>query len=230
MREKAYNGNKIAEILTTARCAPTHNIAQPQIVAAAGKCTVDTAEKRGGSSTMIDEILQYNKGFVAEEKWREYVADKYPQRKLAVLSCMDTRLTKLLPAALGFKNGDVTLIKNAGGVVSHPYGSGVRSLLVSIFELGVTEVMVIGHTDCGVQHIDVNEMIAQMAQRGIPHETIDILKYSGVDFDKWLGGFDTVEQSVADTVNMLRQHPLIPKDVMIRGFVMNVVTGELKCI
>ena len=62
---------------------------------------------------------------------------------------MDTRLIELLPAALGIRNGDAKIIKNAGGVITHPYGSVMRSLLVAILELGVEEVMVIGHTDCG---------------------------------------------------------------------------------
>ena len=60
-----------------------------------------------------------------------------PDKKIAILSCMDTRLTALLPAALGIKNGDVKMIKHAGGVISHPFGSVIRSLLVAIFELGV---------------------------------------------------------------------------------------------
>ena len=53
---------------------------------------------------------------------------------------MDTRLTELLPAALGIKNGDVKIIKNAGGTITHPFGSAMRSLLVAIYELGIREV------------------------------------------------------------------------------------------
>ena len=82
-----------------------------------------------------------------------------PDEKLAILTCMDTRLIELLPAALGIKNGDAKIIKNAGGTMVHPYGSVVRSLLVGILELGVEEVMVIGHTDCGVQGMDGKEML-----------------------------------------------------------------------
>ena len=59
---------------------------------------------------------------------------------------MDTRLIELLPAALGLKNGDAKIIKNAGGVITHPYGSVVRSLLVAIIELGVEEVMAVSYT------------------------------------------------------------------------------------
>ena len=103
---------------------------------------------------MIDEIMEYNRKFVENKGYEPYLTSKYPDKKLAILTCMDTRLLELLPAALGIKNGDAKIIKNAGGTMVHPYGSVVRSLLVGILELGVEEVMVIGHTDCGVQHID----------------------------------------------------------------------------
>lgn len=99
---------------------------------------------------MIEQIVEYNKKFVENKGYEPYLTSKYPNKKLAVLTCMDTRLTELLPAALGLKNGDAKIIKNAGGVITHPYGSVVRSLLVAILELGVEQVMVIGHTDCGV--------------------------------------------------------------------------------
>ena len=65
--------------------------------------------------TMINEILKYNKEFVANKDYEKFITNKYPDKKIAILSCMDTRLTELLPAALGIKNGDVKMIKNAGG-------------------------------------------------------------------------------------------------------------------
>ena len=82
---------------------------------------------------MIDEILKFNREFVAGKGYEKFVTNKYPDKKIAILSCMDTRLTELLPAALGVKNGDVKMIKNAGGIISHPFGSVIRSLLVAIF-------------------------------------------------------------------------------------------------
>ena len=179
---------------------------------------------------MIEEILEYNKKFVEEKKYEQYKTSKYPDKKIAILSCMDTRLTELLPAALGIKNGDVKIIKNAGGVVTHPFGSVVRSLLVAIFELGVNEIMVIGHTDCGVQHINSDMMIEHMIKRGVSHESIEIMKYCGIDFENWLSGFENVETSEYETVKFLKEHPLIPKDVGIAGYVMDSVTGELKAI
>ena len=98
---------------------------------------------------MIDEIIAYNKTFVAQKSYEKYLTDKYPDKKLAVLSCMDTRLTELLPAALGLKNGDAKIIKNAGGLVISAFDSAMRSLIVAIYELGVEEVMVVAHSHCG---------------------------------------------------------------------------------
>lgn len=179
---------------------------------------------------MIQEILEYNKKFVAEKRYEQYAASKYPNKKIAILTCMDTRLVELLPAALGLKNGDVKIIKNAGGVVTNPFGSVIRSLLVAIIELGVEEIMVIGHTDCGVQHIDSEMMIHHMLERGVPQDHIDLMKYCGIDFESWLAGFDTVEQSVQETVDTIRNHPLIPADIRIGGYVINTETGELSVI
>ena len=176
---------------------------------------------------MINEIMEYNKKFVENKAYEPYLTSKYPDKKLAILTCMDTRLIELLPAALGLKNGDAKIIKNAGGVITHPYGSVVRSLLVAIIELGVEEVMVIGPTDCGVQGMDGGKLLEELTHRGISQEHIDIIRSSGINLEKWLGGFDCVEQSVKDTILALQKHPLMPKDIMIRGFIMDSVTGEL---
>ena len=176
---------------------------------------------------MIEDILAYNKRFVAEKGYEKYITNKYPDKKIAILSCMDTRLTALLPAALGIKNGDVKMIKNAGGIISHPFGSVIRSLMVAIYELGVTEVMVIAHSDCGACHMSSAQMIEHMKARGIKQETIDMIRFCGVDFGAWLDGFEDTEKSVKGTVRAIMEHPLIPEDIMVRGFIIDSVTGEL---
>lgn len=177
---------------------------------------------------MIDEILQFNREFVANKGYEPFVTTKYPDKKIAILSCMDTRLTALLPAALGIKNGDIKLIKNAGGIISHPFGSVIRSLMVAVYELHVEEVMVVAHSDCGACHMSAEQMIEHMLKRGIHQETIDMVRFCGVDFEKWLYGFGDTHKSVVDTMNGIRNHPLIPKDVSIRGFIIDSHTGALE--
>ncbi len=179
---------------------------------------------------MIEEILEYNKKFVQEKKYSKYITNKFPDKKIAILSCMDTRLTELLPEALGIKNGDVKIIKNAGGSISHPFGSVIRSLIVAIYDLGVEEIMVIGHTDCGVQHMESKALIEKMKSKGISEASIDLIKYCGIDFESWLSGFDDVDDSVKESVSILKNHPLIPGNIVVRGFIMDSTTGELNAV
>lgn len=176
---------------------------------------------------MIDEIIQYNKTFVEEKRYSKYISDKYPDKKIAIVSCMDTRLTELLPAALGLKNGDAKFIKNAGGIITHPFGSVMRSLLIGIYELDIQEILVIGHTDCGARLTDSHKMIEKMKASGIQQQSIDMIKYYGVDFKQWLGGFTDLELSIQKSVDMIRKHPLVPGQIKIYGLVIDSVTGEL---
>ena len=166
---------------------------------------------------MIEDVIDYNRKFVAEKNYEPYETSKYPDKKLAILTCMDTRLTELLPAALGIHNGDAKIIKNAGGVISHPYGSA-------------EEIMVIGHTDCGVQGMDGKKMVEKLKARGIPEEHIDIIRKSGINLEQWLGGFESAKEAVKESVDSLKNHPLMPKDLVIRGFMMDSVTGELTAL
>ena len=176
---------------------------------------------------MIDQILEYNKNFVAQKGYEKYLTDKYPNKRIAIVTCMDTRLTTLLPAALGIRNGDVKIIKNAGATITNPFDSTVRSLLIAIYELGVNGIMIIGHTGCGVQGMDSSEMLHLMKERGIPESNINLMKHCGIDLDSWLHGFDDTESAILETVDLIKNHPLIPADIMIRGYVMDSATGAL---
>lgn len=176
---------------------------------------------------MIDEILQYNKDFVEKKDYEKYITSKYPSKKIAIVTCMDTRLIELLPAALGLKNGDAKIIKNAGGIISHPFGSVMRSLLIGIYDLDVKEILVIGHTDCGAMYTDSKKMIEKMRAHGITQQSIDMIKYYGIDFDTWLAGFTDLEISINKTVELIRKHPLVPEEIKVYGLVIDSVTGEL---
>ncbi len=175
----------------------------------------------------MQDILKYNQSFVAKKEYSSFQTSKYPDKKLAIVTCMDTRLTELLPAALGLKNGDAKIIKNAGGVITNPFGSAVRSLVVAIYELGVEEIAIIGHTDCGVQHMDADAVIGKMKERRISEETLGMAECFGIDLNRWLRGFECVNESVKHSVKVIRNHPLIPKDVKVHGYIMDSNTGKL---
>ncbi len=179
---------------------------------------------------MIDEILKYNREFVASEAYRRFETSKYPDKRIAIVTCMDTRLVELLPAALGIKNGDVKMIKNAGGTITNPFDSTMRSLLVAVYELGVNEIMVIGHTGCGVQGMDAEEMLHLMRQRGIDEEHISLMRHCGIDLNSWLHGFTDTSEAVAETVDLIHNHPLMARDVRVGGYIMDSRTGLLESL
>lgn len=176
---------------------------------------------------MIDEILSYNRRFVDDKEYEKYLTSKFPDKKIAIVTCMDTRLVELLPAALGLRNGDVKIIKNAGGVITNPFDSTMRSLLVAVYELGVEEIMVIGHTGCGVQGMNAREMLHLMKERGIPESNISLMRHCGIDLDSWLHGFDEVSEAIAETVDLIRNHPLMARDIRVAGYVIDSETGLL---
>lgn len=177
---------------------------------------------------MIDQILEYNRRFVEDKGYERFATDKYPDKKIAIVACMDTRLVELLPAALGLRNGDVKIIKNAGATITNPFDSAMRSLLVAVYELGVTEIMIIGHTGCGVQGMDANEMLHLMRSRGISEEHIRLMEHCGIDLKAWLHGFEDTDQAIHETVDLVSNHPLMPESISVAGYVMDSYTGALR--
>jgi carbonic anhydrase len=180
--------------------------------------------------SILYEILEFNQEFVESEEFHKYRTTKYPDKRIVILSCMDTRLTELLPQALNLRNGDAKIIKNAGAVVAHPFGSIMRSIIVAVHELNAAEVLVIGHHGCGMSSINPTETIEKIIDSGISRETISLLEYSGIDLRKWLHGFDCVHDSVKGSVDLIRNHPLIPKSIAIHGLVIDPDTGKLELI
>ena len=180
--------------------------------------------------SIISDILDFNRGFVARKEYEAFATDRFPNKKLVVLTCMDTRLVELLPRAMNLRNGDVKIIKNAGAIVSHPFGSVMRSILVAVYELGAQEVAVVGHRGCGMTGLSCGSVLEKAKARGVTQETLALLKNSGVDLERWLVGFEDVRQGVKASVSVIRNHPLVPKDVPVHGMIMDSGTGELEVV
>ncbi|MFT8316284.1 MAG: carbonic anhydrase [Clostridium sp.] len=178
----------------------------------------------------LQEILDYNRAFVENKEYVKYRTSKEPNKKLVILSCMDTRLTELLPKALNIKNGDAKIIKNAGASIMHPFGSIIRSIVVAVYEFKADEVFVIGHYGCGMSNLNGDEVLEKAIERGISEEVITTLCNAGIDIKKWLHGFDSVEESIKESVELIKNHPLIPKDIKIHGLIIDPETGKLEVI
>ena len=175
----------------------------------------------------LSEILEHNGQFVERREYEPFRTTVFPDKKLVVLTCMDTRLVELLPRAMNLRNGDAKVIKNAGAIVSHPFGSVMRSVLVAVYELLAGEVAVVGHYGCGMTGLSCQRVLDKAIARGVDPATVEILENAGINLQSWLTGFESPEDGVRKSVNVIRQHPLLPKDVPVHGLIMDPETGRL---
>jgi carbonic anhydrase len=180
--------------------------------------------------TLLNDIIEFNKQFVEAKAYEPYITTKFPDKRMVILTCMDTRLTELLPRSMNLRNGDSKIIKNAGAIVSHPFGSVMRSIIVGVYQLEAEEVFVIGHHECGMTGLNPDNVIKSARERGVPDNTFDTLHHSGIDLNRWLTGFDYVQEGVVNSVSIIRNHPLLPKNLPVHGLIMHPETGRLDLI
>jgi carbonic anhydrase len=177
--------------------------------------------------SILSEIQDHNARFVQRREYEPFLTDAFPDKKLVVLTCMDTRLVELLPRAMNIRNGDAKIIKNAGAIVSHPFGSVMRSLLVAVYELHAAEVAVVGHYGCGMTRLSCDRILQKAIARGVSPATLQSLQNTGIDLQSWLKGFDSPEEGVRQSVDIIRRHPLLPADVPVHGLMISPETGRL---
>jgi carbonic anhydrase len=155
-----------------------------------------------------DELVANNSAYVAS--FTKGDLPMPPAKKVAVLACMDARLD---PAkALGLEEGDAHVIRNAGGVASE---DAVRSLVISQRLLGTEEIILVHHTDCGMETFSDDTVKEQ------------ILADTGLRPSFALEAFPKAEDDVKQTAARIKGNPFVPKK-NIRGFVYEVETGRLR--
>ncbi len=158
----------------------------------------------------IDEAIEANKRYA--EKFELGGLQRPPARKLAIVACMDARLS--IEQALGLKVGDAHILRNAGGIVTEDV---LRSLIISHHLLGTQEFMVINHTDCGMQTFQDEDLIKRLEEKTQATTAIPATFHPFAD----------LEENVREQVEKIRSHPWMPKDVPVRGFVYDVRDGRL---
>lgn len=160
--------------------------------------------------SVIDEVLAANQNYAKTHELRRLTPR--PERKLAVLTCMDTRLQIL---TLGLKAADAHIIRNAGGIVTD---DSLRSLLVSHYLLGTEEFMIINHTDCGLMQTSEEDLRTRIQNRA----------GTAAISPAFFFAFQNIEENVRNQLQKLRTHPWIPEKVVVRGFVYDVTSGLLR--
>lgn len=173
------------------------------------------------NTNLIDKLLENAEK--NSEQYRNYIGyaqSNKDKNKVLVFTCMDERI---LPDVLFMKGiGDLVIIRNAGAYLT---GDAIRSIIVGIYEGNVKEIMIIGHKDCKMTKVNPKELREYITRKtSIYPDEIDY--YTG-GFDSWLKAFSDPIWNVKRSLNILRRHPLIPKDVIIRGFILDENTGKL---
>ncbi|MFQ5350417.1 MAG: beta-class carbonic anhydrase [Thermoanaerobaculia bacterium] len=158
----------------------------------------------------IPELLAANRRYV--ERFDRADLPKEPARRVAILTCMDARL---VPSRfLGLEEGDAHVISNAGGRATE---DALRSLIISYKLLGTQEMLVIHHSDCGAMSVDNRALWERLRREtGADASEIDFLPFRDLD------------ASVREDVAAIRDSPLIPLTIQVRGFVYDVATGALR--
>ena len=124
-------------------------------------------------ATLLQEILTNNHEFLANNKCTKEIS-KYPQKKFALLTCMDTRLVELINKALGIHRGDAKIIQNAGTSLIGEMGETVKSLLLTIYVFDIKEIFIVGHYDCGVALTSSKDILHNMRSRGVSEQQLKL--------------------------------------------------------
>jgi carbonic anhydrase len=166
--------------------------------------------KRRIPMSVTDQVLAANQKYA--NKFNQGDLAMPPARKLAVLACMDARIH--VEDALALELGDAHVIRNAGGIASE---DAVRSLIISHHLLGTQEFVVINHTDCGMLTFRDHELAERLERESGQAAVAPIHFHS----------FKDIEANVRQQVSRIRNHPWIPEQITVRGFVYDVKTGRL---
>ena len=158
---------------------------------------------------VADELLANNRLFADQLADRH--VDVRPARSLAIVTCMDSRLNVF--EALGLEEGDAHVLRNAGGVITDDM---IRSLAISQRLLGTREVMLIHHTDCGMQKLTDDGFRAELEQETGLAPSFAIESFTDLD--------DAVRQSIL----RVERSVFLPHRDRVRGFVYDVDTHRLR--
>jgi len=160
--------------------------------------------------SIIDEALKANEAYARNFKLGDLAMP--PKRKLAIVACMDARLT--VEQVLGLNTGDAHIIRNAGGIVTE---DAIRSLLISHYLLGTQEFMIINHTDCGMLTFKDADLLERLERE----KGVSVLAPSHFH------AFENLEPNVRRQIQRVKSHHWVPKEIPVRGFIYDVKTGKL---
>ena len=175
--------------------------------------------------TWLDEILEANKKYLASGAVAQVPKDPIPGTRCLV-TCFDPRVRWEATGAQPLKGERVSLL--AGGIPE------IRTLAVSIYLTGTTEIAIMLHNNCGMTriHNEPDRVIANMEKRNSPKKFEQIKALIGDPFKErlaqWIGAYADPYARIKTLVETIKNHPLMPDDLIVHGLVYNIHTGKVE--
>lgn len=176
-----------------------------------------------GEKTLLDEVLEANREFLAERpapRPRSLGAEC-----LLVVTCVDPRLTALLPRVMGVGPEEMFQVRVAGCRVTSIEGDPVRSLVALLLLGRASEIFVVGHTDCAMQRATANDFLEGMRAAGMDRSVL-----GSRDVREWFGAFASDRSNVIEAAGTIRKSPILPPTAAVHALLVDTETGLLHAV
>lgn len=174
---------------------------------------------------LLEAVLEANHRAVAGDTHSTVAVGEFTDElPLAALTCIDARLNRLLPSALGVPQEQFIWLRNAGNIVTGPMSSTVRSLALACAVKGAREIVILGHTDCQVGRTTTMQLLDRLAELGVNRQRLP------ENLQEFFGMFGSERQNVIKAVEFVRRSPVIGEKVPVHGLLIDLQTGRLESI
>ncbi len=165
--------------------------------------------------TLIDELLEANRAAVRTGATGSFVANRH----LCIVTCVDPRLTRFFPTALGLDRGHAVALRVPGAHIK-PGSEALRALAATVYVNGCEEVLVLAHTDCGVARTRPEDAARLMRARGVDPDAYG-------DLGDFLGLIPDQDVALAESVAAIRGAPFLPRSLAVHAALIDIASGRL---
>ncbi len=161
--------------------------------------------------------------------------DQVNRKKVLCIIGMEDQLEQWLYSVAQFPPEQMMVLKSYGPIISEPFDSLMRSVIIAVYQENVGEIFVIGAVDSDQSISDLSNLISEMKQKVIPEDkiqTVDYLfkhcfpEFTANDMTQWIEGSNTVTDGIKQSVDLIRRHPLMPSGIRVHGLLMDTVNGK----
>ncbi len=172
-------------------------------------------------SPLLHQIQEANKSFLSgSPRLLDSAGEPF-----VVVACIDPRLTGFLEPALGLPKHRAVVIRTAGNQLSERTHDELRSIAVALYVKNAREILIVGHTDCGMSTFSAADVAESFRKAGIPRSA-----FGDEDLRRWFGAFGSIRENVISSAEFLRKSGIVPRNVKIHGLILETDKGTLEVV